>query len=128
MVKEEHQQSRERGTPVHACYGAKQTLPWGEGEAEGGGPARGPLAQVAMVCSVWGTTLSSRRTLFSSTASCGSTVSRPGPVDAMAAFQRHLLGEDLHGRAPRTDCSHIAAGGQPEMSNSVLSCADLSAA
>ena len=47
------------------------------------------------MCSVWGTTASRRRTLFSSTASCGSTVRRPGPVDAIAAFQRHLLGEDL---------------------------------
>ena len=86
----------------HSCMLLGQGRPYhGETgyEAEGGGPARGPLAQVAMVCSVWGTTLSSRRTLFSSTASCGSTVSRPGPVDAMAAFQRHLLGEDLHGRA-----------------------------
>ena len=90
---------------MHAT-GRGQTLPWGEGKAEGGGPARGPLAQVAMVCSVWGTTLSSRRTLFSSTASCGSTVSRPGPVDAMAAFQRHLLGDDLQGRAPSTDSRH----------------------
>ncbi len=59
-----------------------------------------PLAQVEMVCSVCGTTDSRRRTLFSSTASCGSTVSRPGPVAARAAFQRHLLGDDLHKPPP----------------------------
>ena len=62
--------------------------------------AAGPLAQVEMVCSVWGTTDSRRRTLLSSTASCGSTVSRQGPVAAKAAFQRHLFGDDLHNPHP----------------------------
>ena len=93
--------------PLSAHELARGDSLWGEAEAA---CAPGPLAQVEMVCSVWGTTDSSRRTLLSSTASCGSTVSRPGPVAARAAFQRHLFGDDLRSQPARDPLSTFRWG------------------
>lgn len=58
-----------------------------------GGAAAAPPAHLAMVCSVWGTTLSSLRSELSSTASCGSTVRRACPTAATVAFHFHRLGD-----------------------------------
>ena len=58
-----------------------------------GGAAATPPAHLAMVCSVWGTTLSSLRSELSSTASWGSTVRRACPTAATVAFHFHRVGD-----------------------------------
>ena len=65
----------------------------GEGSEAPPPGGAGPPAQRLSVCSVWGTTASSRRSELSSTASCGSTVSRAAPTAATAGAQRHRLGD-----------------------------------
>ncbi len=57
------------------------------------GAAVAPPAHLAMVYSVWGTTLSSLRRELSSTASCGSTVSRAWPAAATVAFHFQRFGD-----------------------------------
>ncbi len=64
----------------------------GEGSDAPPGGA-GPPAQRFSVCSVCGTTASSRRSELSSTASCGSTVSRPAPAATTAGAHRQRLGD-----------------------------------
>lgn len=65
----------------------------GEGSEAPPPGGAGPPAQRLSVCSVWGTTASRRRSELSSTASCGSTVSRAAPTAATAGAQRHRLGD-----------------------------------
>jgi hypothetical protein len=92
MLSEAAQAPAEARAPRHPSQVVASAPAAGEGSDAPPGGA-GPPAQRFSVCSVCGTTASSRRSELSSTASCGSTVSRPAPAAATAGAHRQRLGD-----------------------------------